>query len=137
MSWKVPRRIGLRRDFWHGAAGIASGFTPLWDDWLTMSKKGKEFLGRYPRFARTFYRYGAAASLGGKIMMVATSPHTPPASQRILQGVTGGIYQAPESAWSNSPKQNMRRRHTHGYFVSPSDRFIRNEPEGPYKGRWS
>ncbi len=34
--------------------------------------------------------------------------------------------------WDNSPKNRMSRRHTHGYFVSPSSRVERN----PSQGRW-
>jgi hypothetical protein len=47
---------------------------------------------------------------------------------RNLEILTGGRYEAPSSAWENTPKQRIAARRTHGWFVSPADRMRRNPP---------
>ena len=50
------------------------------------------------------------------------------ASARTLEVLTFGKYQAPQSAWDDSPKSRLGRLHTHGYQVKPGDRMRRNPP---------
>ena len=48
------------------------------------------------------------------------------AGSRTLEVLSGGRYQAPDSAWQNTPSDRFSSRRKHGFLVSPSDRMRRN-----------
>ncbi len=50
------------------------------------------------------------------------------AGARSLEVLSGGRYQAPDSAWERTPGQRFSERRTHGFFVNPGDRMTRNPP---------
>ncbi len=50
------------------------------------------------------------------------------AGGRVMEGLTGGRYQAPAAAWERTPSQRFSERKTHGFFVNPRDRMERNPP---------
>lgn len=121
MSWS-----GAQKWLAFGSGGM-TGVAGPGDDLLLYTRRGREFLSKKPVFAAGVRNLAGPISLYGKAELV-DKVILGGASARTLEVLTYGRYQAPESAWQNSPKSRLNRLHTHGYQVKPADRMRRNPP---------
>ncbi len=112
------------------AAGGLAGLVPAADDALYLTNKGKQILARYPQIGWGVRNIAVPLGTAAKLQFLDQSI-LGGASNRTLDNMTGGRYDA-GTAWERSPKARFSRRHTHGYFVSPSNRMRRNTPQGQY-----
>ncbi len=118
--------MSARKWFSFGAGGM-TGVAGPGDDFLLYTRRGKKFLSTRPVFASGVRNLAGPVSLYGKAEFV-DKVILGGASARTLEVLTFGKYQAPESAWRDSPKARLGRLHTHGYQVKPADRMRRNPP---------
>lgn len=112
------------------ATGGMSGVVPGSDDFLLFSKRGKEILAKRPHLAWGVRNLAGPVGLAAKVHYLDQTI-LGGASNRTLDVLTYGRYDAGD-AWDRSPKARLSRRHTHGYFVSPSDRMRRNPSQGRF-----
>ena len=107
------------------AGGVSSSLSPLiplvGDGMAYASSKVK---GPFGKGATKLLPFGQALGLAQVVYMGYTHRDTiyregGHAGSRTMEVLTGGKYQAPDSAWERTPSQRFSERRTHGFFVNP------------------
>ena len=102
MSWE-PARKWLAR----GAGGM-TGVAGPGDDALLYTSRGQRFLSTRPNLAFGVRNFAGPLGAYGKVEF-ADKVILGGWSARTLDIITYGRYQAPSTAWSNSPKSRLQR----------------------------
>ncbi len=109
------------------AAGGMTGVAGPGDDVLQFTRWGKQVLATRPNLAWGVRNLAGPVSMIGKVELI-DKVVLGGASARTLEVITFGRYQAPQSAWDNSPKARFERVWKHGVHTKPSDRMRSNPP---------
>ena len=99
--------MSARKWFVRGAGGL-TGVAGPGDDALLYTKTGKKILSSRPNLAWGVRNIAGPLGMASKFYFLDQTV-LGGASSRILQGITFGRYQAPESSWENSPKARLAR----------------------------
>ncbi len=109
------------------AAGGSTGVAGPGDDFFLYTKRGQNYLSKAPNFAIGVKRLAQPVGVIGKLQAANWINRSPRAlggfSDRMLQSISFGHYEAPQSSWDNSPRAR---------FLRP-----KNIQRNPYQDRWT